>query len=73
MLLTLAGHWIPKGFQKHQCLAPDPEVLICLGCGLGIGILKSSKGDSNMHPNLRPLRQGLQKLLLANGGKQGFR
>lgn len=42
MLLTLTGHRIPEDFQKHGCPGSGPEVLICLGHGLGIRILKSS-------------------------------
>ena len=54
------SHTAFMNFQNTNIWAPVPEILIYLGHGLGIWILKSSRGDSSIHPSLWPLPQGLQ-------------
>ena len=46
------SHTAFMNFQNTNIWAPVPEILIYLGHGLGIWILKSSRGDSSIHPSL---------------------
>lgn len=51
----LAAHWNHMGsFKIYWCLCHNPRVndLLTWGCGLGTGIFKSSRGDSNVQPRL---------------------